>query len=80
MTLKEKAIELIEIYRNEIISFLNDFMKKQNAKKCALITVDEILNNTGCGCCNQSEKNYWNQVKQEIENYDTRTGSQALIQ
>ena len=60
MTPKEKAQEL-----------LNKFIQTNGnaffAKECALIAVDEILNNTGCGGCIESEKNYWQQVKQEIE-------------
>ena len=44
MTPKEKAEELIDKFRNEITSFLGDNMKKINAKKCALVAVDEILN------------------------------------
>ena len=41
---KEKAEELFNSYRNSIISFLSDRMKDENAKKCALITVDELKN------------------------------------
>ena len=43
MTPKEKAQELIDKYRNSIMSFLSDNMKYQNAIKCALIAVDEII-------------------------------------
>ena len=46
MTAKEKAQELVDKFRNEITSFLGDNMKKINAKKCALIAVDEILNSS----------------------------------
>ena len=46
MTPKEKAQELVDKFRNEITSFLGDDMKKINAKKCALIAVDEILNSS----------------------------------
>ena len=46
MTPKEKAQELVDKFRNEITSFLGDNMKKINAKKCALIAVDEILNSS----------------------------------
>ena len=45
-TPKEKAQELVDKFRNEITSFLGDNMKKINAKKCALIAVDEILNSS----------------------------------
>ena len=46
MTPKEKAQELVDKFRNEITSFLGDNMKKINAKKCALVAVDEILNSS----------------------------------
>ena len=46
MTPKEKAGDLVDKFRNEITSFLGDNMKKINAKKCALIAVDEILNSS----------------------------------
>ena len=67
MTPKEKAQELVDKFRNEITSFLGDNMKKINAKKCALIAVDEILN------INSVDKDfslsfYWLNVKDEIQN------------
>lgn len=67
MTPKEKAQELVDKFRNEITSFLGDNMKKINAKKCALIAVDEILN------INSVDKDfslsfYWQDVKDEIKN------------
>tara|TARA_R110000868_G_scaffold94744_1_gene261133 strand:+ start:154 stop:366 length:213 start_codon:yes stop_codon:yes gene_type:complete len=69
MTPKEKAEELIDKFRNEITSFLGDNMKKINAKKCALVAVDEILNHH-----HQSQglyridRYFWEQVKKEIQN------------
>jgi len=67
MTPKDKAQELVDKFRNEITSFLGDNMKKINAKKCALIAVDEILN------INSVDKDfslsfYWQDVKDEIQN------------
>lgn len=67
MTPKEKADELVDKFRNEITSFLGDNMKKINAKKCALVAVDEILN------INSVDKDfdlshYWQHVKDEIQN------------
>ena len=67
MTPQEKAQELVDKFRNEITSFLSDNMKKINAKKCALIAVDEILN------INSVDKDfslsfYWQDVKDEIQN------------
>ena len=71
MTPKDKEQELVDKFRNEITSFLGDNMKKINAKKCALIAVDELikihylLTNT-----NDTSPSiiYWKEVKQEIEN------------
>lgn len=46
MTPKEKARELVDKFRTEILSFLGDRIKDQNAKRCALVAVDEILNSS----------------------------------
>jgi predicted proteasome-type protease len=75
MTPKEKAIELVDKYNNSIMSFLSDNMKYQNAIKCALIAVDEILKanpiiplqfmleSESLDAANE----YWQEVKQELE-------------
>lgn len=67
MTPKEKAEELVDKYRNTIMSFLSDNMKDMNAKQCALISVDEIIkshiHNEGV-----RHLKWWGEVKQEIEN------------
>jgi hypothetical protein len=62
MNSKEKAEELVDKYRNSIMSFLSDNMKDMNAKQCALIAVDEILQH-----CYEVMKPFWQEVKQEIE-------------
>lgn len=72
MTPKEKAEELVGKFRDKIISFLSDNMKDSNAKQCALIAVDEIiqlLDHTPLIDDDYAEHiiNYWNEVKQEIE-------------
>ena len=74
MTPKEKAKELVNkylrtypIYDNPtvVISYTNN-----EAKQCALIAVDEIINNSleymGCDL-KDGEIIYWQEVKQEIE-------------
>lgn len=73
MTPKEKAEELVGKFRDTIISFLSDNMKQENAKKCAIISVDQIILEQ----CKGSELKdpryqderlrYWKEVKQEIE-------------
>lgn len=63
MTPKEKANKLVEKYFSTISGY-------QDAKQCALIAVDEILD---IDCCDMSEENfdkhieYWQEVKKEIE-------------
>ena len=70
MTPKEKAQELVDKFRTEILSFLGDRIKDQNAKRCALIAVDELIkihylltttNDTSPSI------NYWKEVKQELD-------------
>ena len=64
-----KAIELVGKYRNIIMSFLSDRMKKENAKECAIIAVDEIISNIEPSVSMDiisSRINYWEQVKEEI--------------
>lgn len=66
MTPKEKAAELVEKY-DETLTYLES---KANAKQCALIAVDEILAeyNRMEKYNFVIEKEYWQQVKIEIEN------------
>jgi hypothetical protein len=59
MTAKEKAKELVDKYSFvEIQNYTSMFEVKQ----CALIAVDEILI-----CCIGSHEDYWQEVKQEIQ-------------
>ena len=60
MTPKEKAIELVDKY---IQTNGNSFF----AKQCALIAVDEIINNDGFTKFDDYLTEYWQEVKQEIE-------------
>jgi hypothetical protein len=78
MTPKEKAEVLVDKFRNEIVSFLSDSMKNKNAKECALIAVDEIISIVPYENYNRDtlcpydfadlSREYWQEVKQEIEN------------
>lgn len=68
MTHKEKAIELFFKYRN--LENKDSYINNYNATKCALIAVDEILNDDWYITTNEdlrARDNYWNKVKQEIE-------------
>ena len=73
MTPKEKALELIQKYniatwiKFDEIKYLTTI---PNAKECALIAVDEILNEFPQGFKGNFEerrKQYWQKVKTEIE-------------
>lgn len=75
MTPKEKAKELLDKYRNSIMSFLNDNMKDMNAKQCALITINQLIIQNGDLYLNGINESYYRklnsylfEVKQEIEN------------
>lgn len=67
MTPQEKARELYNLmYSNNSHPF-NVQVRKESAKKCALIAVDELIQElTGSGIVGSSA--YWKEVKQEIEN------------
>lgn len=65
MTPKEKAKELFDKYAMYLRSnLMYDEEAREDAKVCALIAVDEVMNNLPL----ISEiKDYWEEVKQEIE-------------
>lgn len=71
MTPKEKAIELVEKYKQVAYSdLLTQPQIDENAKQCALVAVDEIINElNSLGYSTEvSEKICkWIEVKQEIE-------------
>ncbi len=71
MTPKEKAQELVLKYlRIKTHKMFNGWWHKITAKQCALIAVDEILSNDGWSSSFEewnTFKNYFEQVKQEIE-------------
>jgi hypothetical protein len=71
MTPKEKAEELIDKFRTEILSFLGDRIKDQNAKRCALVAVDELIKIHYLLTTTHDTSpsiNYWKEVKKELEN------------
>lgn len=62
MTPKEKAIELV--YKHfEFVEAWSGSNQIENAKQCALITVDELL----LLVTYQPTIDYWNEVKTEIK-------------
>jgi hypothetical protein len=63
MTSKEKAKELYLKFHFAIPAIADEGQQGQNsAKECALIAVDEILDN-----CYEVMKPFWLEVKKEIE-------------
>jgi hypothetical protein len=71
MTPKEKAEELFNKFRTEILSFLGDKMKDKNAKRCALVAVDELIKIHYLLTTTHDTSPsiiYWKDVKQELEN------------
>jgi len=68
MTPKEKAKELFDKHFDYVEAW-SESNQIENAKQCALITVDEIINQ----CWDYREidleasYNYWNEVKTEIK-------------
>lgn len=68
MTPKEKAKELFDKHF-EFVEALSVQNQIENAKQCALITVDEIIKPSFHGYIYiNSIGNYWEEVKQEIKN------------
>jgi hypothetical protein len=66
MTAAEKAKELVDKYWIYLrANLLYDEEAKEDAKQCALIAVDEILNL--CWGGNKVGMKHWKEVKQEIE-------------
>jgi cell fate (sporulation/competence/biofilm development) regulator YmcA (YheA/YmcA/DUF963 family) len=69
MESKEKAKELVDRFRN--VDYLKDYegMDEELAQQCAIIAVDEIINSRPAITDSQIDyQEYWQQVKQEIEN------------
>jgi endogenous inhibitor of DNA gyrase (YacG/DUF329 family) len=73
MTPKEKALELYWKYYNRIEHTLSEEYSKHETflcKQCALIALDEILNDNWYIATYEdliNRKAYWEEVKQEIE-------------
>jgi hypothetical protein len=80
---KEKADQLVKQFYPEVQWKLGQEDCLDRAKRCALIVVNEILNANGLHPndtdydYNKAEL-YWQEVKQEIENYDTKRKSRAV--
>ena len=68
MTPKEKAEELVDKFYPRATSYsLDRKNQKDNAKQCTLIAVDEIIQEMNSVMLPNPFKQYWNEVKNEIE-------------
>jgi hypothetical protein len=81
MTPKEKAKEFMHYYLKELLSAkysINGFVINDLAKQCALMAVEEILNNN-CGSHTDEanatnseiycDEYFWNNVKSELRSF-----------
>jgi hypothetical protein len=77
MNPKEKALELIEQFKDKVNPYIGSGMLSNThdddtilwqSKRCALIAVDEILNEENDFIQTDAHFLYWEEVKQEIEN------------
>jgi hypothetical protein len=67
MSTKEKAIELVDRYYSLFSLELDNTIDITQAKKCALIALDEILDAIIGTYDFDTLNDYWKEVKQEIE-------------
>jgi len=68
MKAKEKAEELVRKYYTFGINKEGQTLSWNECKQCALIAVDEILNVVPDNNGWQTKREYWLEIKQEIEN------------
>ena len=69
MNPKEKAKELVDKFYN--VDVISDNMMSScsiDAKQCALISVNEIIELDVWNCFNKEMLEYWQEVKNKIEN------------
>lgn len=66
MTPKEKAEQLIERFRMNVLDYEGCSINDHKAKQCALIAVDEVINSELYKWL--EDEIYWQEVKQEVEN------------
>lgn len=71
MTPKEKAVELVNRYKNLHGHPTEQYLDSEDSKMCALVAVDELINAAtplydSFWPVNTTE--YWTEVKQEITN------------
>ncbi len=64
MTAKEKAKELVN---KMVCNIPQHYDEYQQAKDCALICVEEIIESVTSDWVHDKNKEYWQEVKKEIE-------------
>ncbi|MGL6124865.1 MAG: hypothetical protein ACRC1F_00020 [Metamycoplasmataceae bacterium] len=72
--IKKKALELYELMLDNQVNTDDGYLEKNNAKKCAIVAVSEILKNNFILLDGQEyyrELNFWEAIKTEIENLPT---------
>ena len=69
MTAKEKAEQILNIY-NSLEDSIDGF-GREHSKQCAIICIDEVLEMVHDSLISMKEYDYWKEVKQEIENYES---------
>ena len=72
MTPKEKANDILDSFW--LMDKIQPVLSKRQAKQCAIIAVDELITATPWGNIIDDEleinsKEYWQQVKEQIEKY-----------
>jgi hypothetical protein len=63
MTPQEKAKELVNNFKLNVLDYEGSGLNEYKAKQCALLAVDEVLKE-----CSWELTGFWMSVKQEIEN------------
>jgi hypothetical protein len=63
MTPQEKANELVDNFKLNVLDYEGSGLNEYKAKQCALLAVDEVLKE-----CSWELTGFWMSVKQEIEN------------
>jgi hypothetical protein len=64
---QEKAKELVEKFRLNVLDYEGCSINEHKAKQCAIIATNEILNNKIGGLRYNSDKQFWKDVKKEIK-------------
>lgn len=65
----EKAKQIIDKFLPLVEAF-TEVGRLENAKKCALIAVDEMIDYLVSNLITGTLMAYWQEVKQEIQNYE----------